>query len=92
MARVYGDCARKRRDARAVWTIARRVRRGDWRWAMSVVVHGRVVEHLQRLRLGFVAERLDAILAAKELGPASNVARIPVFSFCDCADEGSRFR
>ena len=29
---------------------------------MSAVVHPRVVEHLQRLRLGFVAERLDAIL------------------------------
>lgn len=30
---------------------------------MSAVVHTRVVEHLQRLRLGFVAERLDAVLA-----------------------------
>jgi DNA replication protein DnaC len=30
---------------------------------MSVVVHGRVLEQLQRLRLGYVAERLDAILA-----------------------------
>jgi hypothetical protein len=30
---------------------------------MSAVVHGRVLEHLQRLRLGFVAERLDAVLA-----------------------------
>jgi DNA replication protein DnaC len=30
---------------------------------MSAVVHGRVIEHLQRLRLGFVAERLDAVLA-----------------------------
>jgi DNA replication protein DnaC len=29
---------------------------------MSAVVHARVVEHLQRLRLGFVAERLDAVL------------------------------
>jgi DNA replication protein DnaC len=29
---------------------------------MSTVVHARVVEHLQRLRLGFVAERVDAIL------------------------------
>jgi len=30
---------------------------------MSAVVQGRVVEHLQRLRLGFVAQRLDAVLA-----------------------------
>ena len=29
---------------------------------MSTLVHARVVEHLQRLRLGFVAERLDAVL------------------------------
>ena len=29
---------------------------------MSPIVHARVVEHLQRLRLGFVAERLDAVL------------------------------
>ena len=35
---------------------------------MSTLVHARVVEHLQRLRLGFVAERLDAVLneAAKQ--------------------------
>lgn len=31
---------------------------------MSALVHGRVIEHLQRLRLGYVAERLDAVLAA----------------------------
>lgn len=30
---------------------------------MSVVVQARVVEHLQRLHLGYVAERLDAVLA-----------------------------
>jgi DNA replication protein DnaC len=30
---------------------------------MSVVIQARVVEHLQRLRLGFLAERLDALLA-----------------------------
>ena len=30
---------------------------------MSVVMHARVVEQLQRLRLGYVAERLDAVLA-----------------------------
>jgi DNA replication protein DnaC len=30
---------------------------------MSAVVQARVVEHLQRLRLGFSAERLDALLA-----------------------------
>lgn len=30
---------------------------------MSVVTQARVVEHLQRLRLGFLAERLDAVLA-----------------------------
>ena len=30
---------------------------------MSAVVQARVVEHLQRLRLGFVSERLDAVLA-----------------------------
>jgi DNA replication protein DnaC len=30
---------------------------------MSVVVQARVVEQLQRLRLGFLAERLDAVLA-----------------------------
>jgi DNA replication protein DnaC len=30
---------------------------------MSAVVQARVVEQLQRLRLGFVAERLDAVLA-----------------------------
>jgi len=29
---------------------------------MSAIAHARVVEHLQRLRLGFVAERLDAVL------------------------------
>ena len=31
---------------------------------MSEIVHARVVDHLRRLRLGHVAERLDAILAA----------------------------
>ena len=30
---------------------------------MSDIVHARVVAHLQRLRLGHVAERLDALLA-----------------------------
>ena len=30
---------------------------------MSELIHGRVVEHLQRLRLGHVAERLDALLS-----------------------------
>mgnify|MGYP003349215854 FL=1 len=30
---------------------------------MSELVHARVVEHLKRLRLGFVAERLDALLS-----------------------------
>lgn len=30
---------------------------------MSVVIQARVVEHLQRLRLGFIADRLDAVLA-----------------------------
>ena len=30
---------------------------------MSVVVQARVPEQLQRLRLGYVAERLDAVLA-----------------------------
>lgn len=30
---------------------------------MSAVTHSRVVEHLQHLRLGYVAERLDAVLA-----------------------------
>lgn len=30
---------------------------------MSALVHGRVIEHLHRLRLGYVAERLDAVLA-----------------------------
>ena len=30
---------------------------------MSAVVQARVVEHLRRLRLGFSAERLDALLA-----------------------------
>ena len=29
---------------------------------MSAVVHARVVEHLQRLRLGYIAERIDAVL------------------------------
>jgi hypothetical protein len=29
---------------------------------MSAIIHACVVEHLQRLRLGFVAERLDAVL------------------------------
>jgi hypothetical protein len=29
---------------------------------MSAVVHARVIDHLQRLRLGFVAEQLDAVL------------------------------
>ena len=29
---------------------------------MSVVIHARVVEHLTRLRLRYVAERLDAVL------------------------------
>jgi DNA replication protein DnaC len=29
---------------------------------MSAIVHARVVEHLQRLRLGFIAERRDAVL------------------------------
>src|SRR4051812_23674974 len=43
--------------------IPQRLRRRDRRCAVSVVVHGRVVEHLQRLRLGYVAERLDAVLA-----------------------------
>ena len=38
----------------------RRRRRG--RWPMSVVVHARVVEQLTRLRLRYVAERLDAVL------------------------------
>ena len=31
---------------------------------MSELVHARVVDHLSRLRLGHVAERLDAMLAA----------------------------
>ncbi len=30
---------------------------------MSALIQGRVLEHLQRLRLGFVADRLDALLA-----------------------------
>src|SRR3954451_9196894 len=30
---------------------------------MSVVIHARVVEQLTRLRLGYVAERLDAVLS-----------------------------
>jgi hypothetical protein len=30
---------------------------------MSAVVHGRVVEQLTRLRLRYVAERLDAVLS-----------------------------
>ena len=30
---------------------------------MTAITHGRVVEHLLRLRLGYVAERLDAVLA-----------------------------
>jgi hypothetical protein len=32
-------------------------------WAVSVLVHARVVEQLTRLRLRYVAERLDAVLA-----------------------------
>lgn len=35
---------------------------------MSVVVQARVVEQLQRLRLGYVAERLDAVLAEAARG------------------------
>jgi hypothetical protein len=29
---------------------------------MSAVIHARVTEQLMRLRLGYVAERLDAVL------------------------------
>ena len=35
---------------------------GSW-WTVSVLVHARVVEQLTRLRLRYVAERLDAVLA-----------------------------
>jgi DNA replication protein DnaC len=35
---------------------------------MSELVHARVVEHLNRLRLGYVAERLDAILSEAARG------------------------
>src|SRR4029077_10902140 len=37
------------------------LRGGRGRWAMSVVIHARVVEQLTRLRLGYVAERLDPV-------------------------------
>ena len=54
-----------RADARALARAGarpRRLRRGRGRWPMSVVIHARVVEQLTRLRLGYVAERLDAVL------------------------------
>ena len=41
----------------------RGLRGGHRRPSLSVVTQARVVEHLQRLRLGFLAERLDALLA-----------------------------
>jgi hypothetical protein len=34
---------------------------------MSVVIHARVVEQLSRLRLRYVAERLDAVRRVREL-------------------------
>src|SRR5205809_845802 len=51
-----------------VWPVAASLRRCDRRCAMSVVVHARVVEQLTRLRLRYVAERIDAMLndAARE--------------------------
>src|SRR4029079_14651496 len=36
--------------------------RPQWRCGMSAVTHARVVEQLTRLRLRYVAERLDALL------------------------------
>jgi DNA replication protein DnaC len=38
------------------------------------LVHARVVEHLQRLRLGYVAERIDAILAEAARGEPTYLA------------------
>ena len=56
--------AGRRRDTRpgAARPRPRRLRRGRGRWPMSVVIHARVVEQLTRLRLRYVAERLDAVL------------------------------
>src|SRR5258705_5437371 len=39
-----------------------RLRRRRGRSSMSVVIHARVVEQLTRLRLRYVADRLDAVL------------------------------
>ena len=46
----------------AARTRPRRLRGGRGRWPMSVVIHARVVEQLTRLRLRYVADRLDAVL------------------------------
>ena len=58
-------------------TRPRRLRRGRGRWPMSVVIHARVVEQLTRLRLGYVAERLDAVLndAARDRADLSRFPR-----------------
>ena len=47
------------------------------RWPMSVVIHARVVEQLTRLRLRYVAERLDAVLndAARDRADLSRFPR-----------------
>src|SRR5688500_11801341 len=41
----------------------RRLRGGDWRCTVSELVRARVEERMVKLRLGAVAQRLDAILS-----------------------------
>src|SRR4029453_19199212 len=59
-----GRADRGGRSTRCAGTRPHRVRgRGDGRCVMSAVIHARVVEQLTRLRLRYVAERIDAVLS-----------------------------